>query len=108
MKPNAFIHQIFDFARFIGMRDRLRCPMCHAVGTWKPHGGWMDFADERKVRRWLCKWCGWYHGPEGYAWAEISEVNGVWTLEDESQLDDIGYCRDTPKRRACNANPWRG
>jgi len=24
-----------------------------------------DFADIRKVRRWMCKYCGFYEGPEG-------------------------------------------
>lgn len=58
------VHQLYDFSRLIGLRDRLRCPHCTAVGTWKPHGGWLDFADERKERRWMCKWCGAYCGPE--------------------------------------------
>lgn len=62
---NPIIHQLFDFLRVLGMRDRLRCPECGAVGTWKPHGGWLDRTDERRVRRWLCKWCGYYVGPEG-------------------------------------------
>jgi hypothetical protein len=64
MDINALTHQLWDFSRVIGLRDRLRCPYCDAVGTWKPHGGWLDVEDERKVRRWLCKWCGAYRGPE--------------------------------------------
>lgn len=58
-------HFFYDCLRFIGMRDRLRCPSCHSVGTWKPHGGVLDKGDVRKVKRWLCKWCGFYLGPEG-------------------------------------------
>ena len=101
--PNAFTHQLFDFARLIGMRDRLRCPMCQAVGAWKPHGGWMDFADERKVRRWLCKWCGWYRGPEGYRWCQLGET--AWEIADEESLT---AGRDTPMNRCYGAFPWRG
>ncbi len=58
-------HQFYDFLQIIGMRDRLRCPECKAVGTWKPHGGWLD--DSRASgRRWICKWCGLYIGIPGF------------------------------------------
>lgn len=57
-------HAFWDALRFIGLRDRLRCPQCSAVGTWKPHGGRFDRDDLRKVPRWMCKWCGYYIGPE--------------------------------------------
>lgn len=79
---NSLTHQLWDFSRVFGLRDRLRCPQCRAVGTWKPHGGWLDTQDERKVRRWMCKWCGHYLGPEGVktvvmgptAWAMPEDV----------------------------------
>lgn len=77
---NPFTHQIWDFSRIVGLRDRLRCPRCLAVGTWKPHGGWMDGADERKVRRWICKWCGLYRGPEGERQAFMGKT--AWELGD--------------------------
>jgi len=54
-------HQICDAARIFGIRDRLRCPECKSVGTWKPHGGWFDNS-KASGRRWLCKWCGHYVG----------------------------------------------
>lgn len=76
----AIKHQFFDFLRLIGLRDRLRCPHCHAIGTWKPHGGWLDFTDKRKVRRWLCKYCGVYVGPEGRKLAEV--VGPSWVFCD--------------------------
>jgi hypothetical protein len=75
---NALVHQLADSLRFIGMRDRLRCPMCKAVGTWKPHGGWFDNSDVRRVRRWMCKWCGWYLGPEGKRWVAPNIVKRCW------------------------------
>lgn len=79
MSVNPVSHQLADALRIFGLRDRLRCPRCRAVGTWKPHGGWMDVEDERKVRRWICKWCGLYRGPEGELQAGIGAT--AWTLE---------------------------
>lgn len=61
MMQFALWHQLWDFARLLGLRDRLRCPRCRAVGSYKPHGGWLDTGDKRGIRRWLCKWCGYYH-----------------------------------------------
>ena len=79
------LHFVFDLLAPLGVRDRLRCPKCGAVGTWKPHGGWLDRADTRKVRRWLCKCCGYYIGPEGVKWCYPGD--GAWTfLEQPEQL----------------------
>ena len=107
MNPDPIKHQLYDFLRLIGMRNRLRCPICAAVGTWKPHGGWLDFEDERKVRRWLCKWCGYYVGPEGHKQAILGKT--CW------ELDETGFYIDgtTPKnvvyKQYCREiNPWAG
>ena len=68
-RPVAFLHAqrlmrwhwlIDAVTRFFGMRDRLRCPRCRAIGTWKPHGGFFERRDTYHVPRWLCKWCGLY------------------------------------------------
>lgn len=98
-------HQLCDFSRLVGLRDRLRCPSCGAVGTWKPHGGWLDGCDERKVRRWLCKWCGLYKGPEGTTWAAVGPT--CWGLV----IDLPGAT--TPKNAVEDhfdrpVNPWAG
>jgi allantoicase len=90
-------HCFFDFIRLIGMRDRLRCPKCAAVGTWKPHGGWLDGDDKRKVRRWMCKWCGYYVGPEGEKIVGLDSDKGCWTLEANYR----------PKENV-KGNPWFG
>ena len=105
MIPNPIWHQLWDFSRLIGVRDRLRCPFCKAVGTYKPHGGWLDLADERKVRRWICKWCGLYFGPEGYRWAQIGKT--AWELVDPAPAEQE-FNRDTPQKRCGNARPWFG
>ena len=103
-RPNAVWHQVCDFLRLVGMRDRLRCPRCRKVGTWKPHGGWLDREDGRKVRRWLCKWCGSYHGPEGRMQARIGATRGWWILPDDPEWDE----GKTPAGILVNADPWRG
>lgn len=105
MSWRAIKHQLFDFLRCFGIRDRLRCPYCGSVGTWKPHGGWLDKEDSRKVRRWLCKWCGSYHGPEGQVQAHLGK--SVWELNDPNETLDLRK-KDTPKNRCAGANPWRG
>lgn len=77
---NKVVHQLYDFSRLIGLRDRLRCPECKAMGTYKPHGGWLDFEDKRKERRWMCKWCGAYSGPEtNMTFAFPNMLTGCWT-----------------------------
>lgn len=104
---NALTHQLWDCSRLVGLRDRLRCPACGAVGTWKPHGGWLDFKDERKIRRWMCKWCGHYVGPEGtlhvvmgpYAWAFVADAPDGATPQ-EAIIERFGV----PRRQA----PWYG
>lgn len=45
---------------YTGLRDRMRCPRCTSVGTWKMHGTWWErwrFGDIA-LRRWGCKYCG--------------------------------------------------
>ena len=72
-------HIAFDF---LPGRNRLRCPECSAVGTFKPHGGWRDKADRRKDRRWMCKWCGLYKGPEKWAKKAFpSKVLKCWVID---------------------------
>ncbi len=67
IRLNPVVHELWAALRFIGLRDRLRCRECKAVGTYKPHGYWSarHRHDDRPVRRWLCKCCGVYYGPEG-------------------------------------------
>ena len=95
-------HQLVDFSRIIGLRDRLRCPRCCAVGTWKPHGGWVDvwLGDVRGIRRWICKWCGLYRDADGADEAVLGQ--GQWELKRHYPVGD------TPKDRVAGANPWHG
>ncbi len=95
------VHQLYDFSRLIGLRDRLRCPDCKAVGTFKPHGGWLDFEDKRKERRWMCKWCGGYSGPEpGLLRVLPNLLEGCWT--NPSQVGTVA----TPQT-AHNSHFWK-
>ena len=99
----ALKHQLFDFLRIFGIRDRLRCPnsACRAVGTWKPHGGWLDWNDECPKRRWLCKWCGYYKDKYEDRWCQAG--GSCW------EFAPIGK-RNTPQvlLRKSGLNPWRG
>jgi len=50
----------FLAAYYTGLRDRMRCPRCTSVGTWKMHGTWFErwrWGDV-PLRRWGCKFCG--------------------------------------------------
>jgi hypothetical protein len=104
------IHDVwFVLTYYTGVRDRLRCPSCKAVGTWKMHGSllerwvWKDL----NVRRWLCKWCGHYIGARGRVVAYPDPVSRVWALPEP------GHERGpTPaeviKEHMGKTSPWYG
>ena len=79
----APLHELMALTHWLGIRDRLRCPSCKAVGTWKMHGAllyrWIH--KDISVRRWLCKWCGHYIGPKGrvVAYPDLAG-SGAWAL----------------------------
>ena len=93
-------HQLFDFSVLVGMRDRLRCPRCCAVGTWKPHGGWLDRGTHLLKRRWLCKWCGHYIDAEQRCTAKISSTRKVWSIHEDGDI--------APPKELYEWWPWRG
>jgi hypothetical protein len=118
---NPVVHELAGALRWVGLRDRLRCPECKRIGTFKPHGTlwdrWVDL--DRPVRRWLCKWCGFYVGPEGKLYAFPSATTGAWALpgwtapdgafpgEEELPVDKV------PSAVVANyygrsVNPWAG
>lgn len=108
------VHEFYDTVlRPFGLRDRLRCLNCGAVGTFKPHGGWADrrAGDTRGARRWLCKYCGYYIGPEGVLQAFPHREIGTWVLP-EPFYTDVGPPTATPEevvQAALGATwPWRG
>lgn len=76
------IHDLWFLTYYIGVRDRLRCPRCKAVGTWKPHGSLLErwFYKDIAVRRWLCKWCGHYTGPRGRVVAYADMESRAWAI----------------------------
>jgi hypothetical protein len=81
LRLHPLLHELWSALRFVGVRDRLRCPECKAVGTWKPHGYWVaQRRGDRPVRRWLCKCCGLYNGPEGTTTCWPDRVLNVWAL----------------------------
>ncbi len=93
-------HFLYDCLRFVGMRDRLRCPRCQSVGTWKPRGGGWD--GDKNPNRWLCKWCGLYVGPEGILEAHPDHVAKEWhTTRGPHPLP-------VPKKMVGKLDPWNG
>jgi len=109
-------HTFFMLLHFIGLRDRLRCPKCKAVGTWKPHGGFFGGArtaqhrgqiiNVRMTMRWLCKYCGHYVGPEGVKRCVPSRAKGWWVFDNEPDAD-----QETPLKVVkdqLDAWPWKG
>jgi hypothetical protein len=114
-------HQYFDLLALVGLRDRLRCPRCKAVGTWKPHGGWLDLLVEwwtnqhanlpleagppAKTRRWVCKYCGYIRSCIGEQQGRPNRVKRVWDVHGPDSTP-------TPKEaveQACGTVwPWRG
>jgi hypothetical protein len=112
--PRAILHDILISRPFIWyFRDRLRCPTCRKVGTWKPRGP-VGRADGRIIkRRWLCKWCGAYDGEgERDTGAFINKVKGYWDIRschsDESwpQVEWRKPPHNRPEDVACD--PWLG
>ena len=94
--------------RLVGLRDRLRCPRCSAVGTWKPHGTRRERArGDRPARRWMCKWCGFYCGPEGVREARPDWVIGSWQLVGESANQGPSP-REAVAEALGKTNPWHG
>lgn len=108
------IHAVAYALRWVDLRDRLRCPECRAVGTWKPHGTltarWRDH--DRPVRRWMCKWCGHYIGPEGRLQCFPDPERGYWAMPRPWDPDSPEKPGLTPKEAVAEKLgkvwPWRG
>lgn len=92
-------------------RTRLICPCCSVVGTWKPYGGWWR---DRNVKRWLCKWCGFYDGVDGRYWCYIDKTQGCWVGWPEPPEEAVSRINSgdltTPEKIAHREgfNPWAG
>lgn len=99
-------HTFWTLTGLVGLRDRLRCPSCTAVGTWKPHGDPLSRIryGDRPVRRWMCKFCGRYEGPEGITRAWPRSETKVWVVE----APDFTDRELTPLELIAPTWPWRG
>ena len=117
------VHAAWYATRWVGLRQRLRCPYCDAIGTWKPHGTFTARIrhKDRPVRRWLCKFCGMYNGPEGEVQAYPEARRGCWVLPKEydpiAKRSERTAARVVPKAVLSKAlpgksrkgvNPWVG
>lgn len=109
------IHEAWIALALVGMRDRLRCPQCKAVGTWKPHGGtWNRLCHkDRAQRRWMCKYCGRYEGRDiGIAYVYPCPTRGCWTAlypwDPESPPEGGPTPADVVWRELAKVWPWWG
>lgn len=105
------VHDLwFVLTYWTGVRNRMRCPKCHAVGTWKMHGSLLErkiFGDIA-VRRCLCKWCGYYTGPRGRvtAYPDMVETS-AWALPEPGK-DRQPTPMEAIKDSLGNVWPWVG
>ncbi len=80
-------------------RDRLTCPECKAIGTFKPRFN----KDYKHPRYYVCKWCGYGRDHDG-EWQYYPDAkNGCWGII----TSDSGM---TPKEIMAehNLDPWCG
>lgn len=63
---------------------KVRCPSCGVVGSYNPFGA---FWKDRDVRRWLCKWCGYYNGTDGQMWCVADRERGCWMMPVEQERE---------------------
>ena len=112
-RPFRWLLRFWFCTRF--RRGKMACPACGAGGTFKPFGGhWID----RPVRRWLCKWCGFYDGVDGRFWAVVDRKRGCWVLpvDEERESAEEYFQRvesgelTTPQKIMAkeSINPWAG
>lgn len=73
---------------WVGYRFRgwVRCPACKARGAYKAYGLW---SGDRQVRRWLCKWCGYYDAVDGRFWAVMDRIKGTWVLPLDKVAENV-------------------
>lgn len=123
---DSILHQCFDTLMLVGLRDRLRCPNCEAVGTWKPHGGWCDLLSDclpnektkkffallaktgaryATERRWVCKYCGFTHDISG---THMGAPNGKTKVWDGICADSLPTPKEAVEKLCGSAWPWRG
>jgi hypothetical protein len=104
------VHDLwFAATHWTGIRDRMRCPSCKAVGTWKMHGSLLErwIYKDLAVRRWLCKWCGYYIGPKGRVVAYPDRVSHAWALPEPPELRQLTPAESLEERLG-KTWPWGG
>lgn len=117
---NSLKHQFFDCLMPIGLRDRLRCPACSAVGTWKPHGGYLERFHNWRIgsagkllpgvpyattRRWVCKYCGFTHDMNGTHVGAPHALKRVW---DYRGPDSFPTPKEAVEKLCGPTWPWNG
>ena len=91
-------HQIEEIWACVITKKTFHCPKC-GTQAFQPYGGWwcLRHGDQRHVRRYLCKACGYYLDEDGEQKAVVYMQNKVWTLECDVPPDYKGQVF-TPKQ----------
>lgn len=92
------------------LRDRLRCPICLAVGTFKLHAPTKNARGGNVPWRWLCKFCGYYHDSNKTGMlCYPSASQKCWVFFTDDHPDEL---KQTPRDALSDTLgfvwPWRG
>lgn len=92
------------------LRDRLRCPVCSAVGTFKLHAPTKDANGGNVPWRWLCKFCGYYKSSEKSGMlCYPSRSQKCWVFFTDGHPDELKLTpREALSETLGTVWPWRG
>jgi hypothetical protein len=101
---------IWMFLIVTRLRDRLRCPVCSAVGTYKLHAPTRGTRGAPVPWRWLCKFCGYYSsGARSGMLCYPSKAERCWVFYGENYPDTDRRTPQIALREALgDVWPWRG
>jgi hypothetical protein len=104
---NLLWYPVWAFLIVTRLRDRVRCPNCTAVGTYKLHAPIANGNNgDYRPFRWLCKYCGYYRGPEGTGrLCYPSKRFKSWHFVSDSKDEDVSTPYDMVRK---DVWPWRG
>jgi len=109
LRVSPIVHELWCLQNWTGLRERLRCPNCRSVGTWKPHGGllyrWLY--QDIHGRRWLCKWCGHFNSRKGRVVAYLDMEKKYWTVPVPGEPRQLTPAEALAERLP-KAWPWMG
>lgn len=82
------------------LRNRLCCPKCKAIGTYKPR-------QHPDYRYWVCKYCGYGRTPAGEWKFRPDGALGVWGFHSPASTSTPQERINDPQWK-CPCDPWVG